>query len=52
MQTITHDYTEIYQILLHLQFQVRLFREIINETQFATSNDQTRAISTGVRFIL
>ena len=26
------------------------FREIINETQFATSNDQTRAILTGVRF--
>ena len=28
----------------------KTFREIINETQFATSNDQTRAILTGVRF--
>ena len=27
----------------------KTFREIINETQFATSNDQTRAILTGVR---
>lgn len=30
----------------------KTFREIINETQFATSNDQTRAILTGVRFFL
>src|SRR5699024_3175001 len=29
---------------------VKTFREIINETQFATSIDQTRAILTGVRF--